>query len=93
MVGPRLTRPNGNATSRPWDVLLDVERIAPCMPGASVTSVADDAVDGQVKLGRFPLSTRARLGDTAALLAGTAAVGSVHTAAALPGLPLRGMSL
>jgi len=25
-----------------WDVLLDVERIAPCMPGASVTSVEGD---------------------------------------------------
>src|ERR1700722_1651469 len=39
-----------------WDVLLDVERIAPCMPGASVTSVADDAVDGQVKVKLGPLS-------------------------------------
>jgi uncharacterized protein len=39
-----------------WDVLLDVERIAPCMPGASVTSVADDAVEGQVKVKLGPLS-------------------------------------
>jgi uncharacterized protein len=39
-----------------WDVLLDVERIAPCMPGASVTSVADDEVEGQVKVKLGPLS-------------------------------------
>ena len=39
-----------------WDVLLDVERIAPCMPGASVTSVAGDEVEGHVKVKLGPLS-------------------------------------
>jgi carbon monoxide dehydrogenase subunit G len=39
-----------------WDVLLDVERIAPCMPGASVTSVEGDAIEGQVKVKLGPLS-------------------------------------
>jgi carbon monoxide dehydrogenase subunit G len=39
-----------------WDVLLDVERIAPCMPGASVTSVAGDEIAGQVKVKVGPLS-------------------------------------
>ncbi|HMD24706.1 MAG TPA: SRPBCC family protein, partial [Streptosporangiaceae bacterium] len=39
-----------------WDVLLDVERIAPCMPGASVTSVEGDEIDGQVKVKLGPLS-------------------------------------
>src|ERR1700684_1645965 len=39
-----------------WDVLLDVERIAPCMPGASVTSVSGDEIDGQVKVKLGPLS-------------------------------------
>ncbi len=39
-----------------WDVLLDVERIAPCMPGASVTSVDGDQVAGQVKVKLGPLS-------------------------------------
>jgi uncharacterized protein len=39
-----------------WDVLLDVERIAPCMPGASVLSVDGDSVDGQVKVKLGPLS-------------------------------------
>ena len=39
-----------------WDVLLDVERIAPCMPGASVTSIEGDEVAGQVKVKLGPLS-------------------------------------
>jgi carbon monoxide dehydrogenase subunit G len=39
-----------------WDVLLDVERIAPCMPGASVTSVEGDQIEGQVKVKLGPLS-------------------------------------
>jgi uncharacterized protein len=39
-----------------WDVLLDVERIAPCMPGASVTSVDGDEIAGQVKVKLGPLS-------------------------------------
>ena len=41
-----------------WEVLLDVERIAPCMPGASVTSISDDGneIEGQVKVKLGPLS-------------------------------------
>jgi uncharacterized protein len=41
-----------------WDVLLDVERIAPCMPGASVTSISEDGneIEGQVKVKLGPLS-------------------------------------
>jgi len=39
-----------------WHVLLDVERIAPCMPGASITSVEGDEVAGQVKVKLGPLS-------------------------------------
>jgi uncharacterized protein len=41
-----------------WDVLLDVERIAPCMPGASVQSISDDGneIEGQVKVKLGPLS-------------------------------------
>src|SRR6201986_2246187 len=43
-----------------WDVLLDVERIAPCKPGASVTSISDDRNEGEgqgkVKLGRLSLA-------------------------------------
>ena len=39
-----------------WDVLLNVEQIAPCMPGASVTSVEGDQIEGQVKVKLGPLS-------------------------------------
>jgi carbon monoxide dehydrogenase subunit G len=39
-----------------WGVLLDVERIAPCMPGASVLSVDGDKIEGQVKVKLGPLS-------------------------------------
>src|SRR6185437_1469917 len=41
-----------------WDVLLDVERIAPCMPGASVLSISDDGneIEGHVKVKLGPLS-------------------------------------
>src|ERR1700678_1247559 len=39
-----------------WDVLLDVERIAACMPGASVTSAEGDEIEGQVKVKLGPLS-------------------------------------
>jgi uncharacterized protein len=39
-----------------WDVLLDVERIAPCMPGASILSVDGDEIEGQVKVKLGPLS-------------------------------------
>ncbi len=39
-----------------WDVLLDVETIAPCMPGASVLSVDGDEIEGQVKVKLGPLS-------------------------------------
>jgi uncharacterized protein len=39
-----------------WDVLLDVERIAPCMPGAKVLAVDGDQVEGEVKVKLGPLS-------------------------------------
>src|SRR5260370_33062898 len=39
-----------------WNVLLDVERIAPCMPGASVLSVDGDSIEGQGKVKLGPLS-------------------------------------
>ena len=31
-----------------WPVLLDVERIGPCMPGATVDSVDDDVIKGRI---------------------------------------------
>ena len=33
-----------------WPVLLDVERVAPCMPGATVDSVDGDVVKGRIKV-------------------------------------------
>jgi carbon monoxide dehydrogenase subunit G len=33
-----------------WDVLLDVERVAPCMPGATLDSVDGDEIKRQVWL-------------------------------------------
>lgn len=38
-----------------WDVLLDVERIAPCMPGATVQSFDGETVHGQVKVKVGPI--------------------------------------
>ena len=32
-----------------WDVLLDVQRVAPCMPGATVHSVDGDEVTGTIR--------------------------------------------
>lgn len=39
-----------------WDVLMDVERIAPCMPGATVTGVDGDEITGTVKVKLGPVS-------------------------------------
>ncbi|MFI5908920.1 SRPBCC family protein [Dactylosporangium sp. NPDC051541] len=39
-----------------WAVLLDIERIAPCMPGATLTSVDGDDFTGTVKVKLGPVS-------------------------------------
>jgi carbon monoxide dehydrogenase subunit G len=39
-----------------WDVLLDVRKIAPCMPGAQVDSVEGDDVAGRMKVKVGPVS-------------------------------------
>src|SRR5262245_49877118 len=43
-----------------WPILLDVERIAPCMPGATLDSVEDDEFTGRlkVKLGAMTITYR-----------------------------------
>jgi carbon monoxide dehydrogenase subunit G len=41
---------------RAWDVLLDVERVAPCMPGASLDSVTDDEIAGRIKVKVGPIT-------------------------------------
>jgi carbon monoxide dehydrogenase subunit G len=39
-----------------WQVLLDVERVAPCMPGATLTSVDGDDFTGTVKVKVGPIT-------------------------------------
>ncbi len=39
-----------------WKALLDIERIAPCMPGATLESVDGDEVSGTVKVKLGPIS-------------------------------------
>ena len=41
---------------RAWLVLLDVEKVAPCMPGATVDSVEGDEVTGRVKVKVGPVA-------------------------------------
>ena len=41
---------------RAWEVLLDVERVAPCMPGASLDSVEGDAIAGRIKVKVGPIA-------------------------------------
>jgi len=39
-----------------WDVLLDVQRVAPCMPGATVDEVNGDEVTGKIKVKVGPIA-------------------------------------
>src|SRR5215470_3278904 len=39
-----------------WQVLLDVEQVAPCMPGATVDSVDGDQIKGRIKVKVGPVS-------------------------------------
>ena len=41
---------------RAWQVLLDVEQVAPCMPGATVDSVEGDVVKGRIKVKVGPVA-------------------------------------
>ena len=41
---------------RAWEVLLDVERVAPCMPGATVDAIDGDSFTGQVKVKVGPIT-------------------------------------
>jgi uncharacterized protein len=42
--------------SQAWDVLTDLERIAPCMPGAQLTGVTDGVYTGKVKIKVGPVT-------------------------------------
>ena len=39
-----------------WPVLLDIDRIAPCMPGATVTKIDGDDFEGTVKVKVGPIT-------------------------------------
>src|ERR671921_2013299 len=39
-----------------WDVLLDIERIGPCMPGAAIETVDGDDFTGTVKVKLGPIN-------------------------------------
>ena len=39
-----------------WQVLLDVERVAPCMPGATLTKIDGDHFEGTVKVKVGPIN-------------------------------------
>ncbi len=40
---------------RAWEVLLDVKRVAPCMPGATLDSVEGDEIKGRIKVKVGPI--------------------------------------
>jgi uncharacterized protein len=42
--------------ARAWEALLDVEKVAPCMPGAVVDSVDGDSFTGRVKVKVGPIT-------------------------------------
>ncbi len=58
---------------RVWETLIDVQRVAPCLPGAEVTEVADD--------GTYHGSFQVKLGPTTASYRGTLRVESLDQAA------------
>jgi carbon monoxide dehydrogenase subunit G len=41
---------------RAWEVLLDVQRVAPCMPGATLDSVDGDVISGRIKVKVGPIA-------------------------------------
>src|SRR6266704_438160 len=41
---------------RAWEVLLDVERVAPCMPGATLDSVDGDQISDRIKVKVGPIA-------------------------------------
>lgn len=45
---------------RAWEVLLDPERVAPCVPGATLESVEGDTVTGKVKVKVGPITVTYR---------------------------------
>ena len=52
--------------SQAWPVLLDIRRIAPCMPGATITKIDGDDFEGTVKVKVGPMTVT--YGGTASFL-------------------------
>lgn len=48
----------GVGVDHAWEVLTDLERIAPCMPGAELTGVTDDGYSGTVKIKVGPITSQ-----------------------------------
>jgi carbon monoxide dehydrogenase subunit G len=48
----------GEPIERVWEVLTDVERIAPCMPGAELQEVTDDEYRGVVRVKVGPITAQ-----------------------------------
>lgn len=46
------------ALDRAWELLTDVERIAPCMPGAQLTGVEGDTYSGKVTIKLGPVTAQ-----------------------------------
>ncbi len=46
----------GVPVEQAWDVMLDLERIAPCLPGASIQSSEDDEYQGTMKVKIGPIT-------------------------------------
>jgi carbon monoxide dehydrogenase subunit G len=46
------------AVSAAWDVLLDVERVAPCLPGAALEGGTDGEFEGTMTIKIGPITTR-----------------------------------
>ncbi len=43
-----------------WDAMLDLERIAPCLPGASIEEAAGEEYQGTMAVSLGPISARYR---------------------------------
>ena len=54
------------SAAQAWPVLLDIDRIAPCMPGATITKVDGDDFEGTVKVKVGPITVT--YGGTASFL-------------------------
>ena len=59
---------------RAWDVLLDVERIAPCMPGATVEEFDGEVVTGMYRRADVPAGSLTGLPVSAGTVEGRARV-------------------